>query len=575
MLWKNRSIGWKYSLVYVITIALFLASAGLITYYLIDVETKVNDMNEEVHQMDKLNEMEILIQERFVLLSRYMVAPDTTQVNQFNDTVETFDQLAEEVNQQITKDEERQLFDVVISQDQEIRALYEDYIQIRERDKTEQLDFLTLRDAGRNYSQASFALTELKNIADEDLAAGTSVIFTRFTDTRLIFLIAIAVSLVIGTVILVIVNRDVTKKMRRITKFGDALMQGDLSAHPINIKGTDEFSKLGSILNNVQTTFKGMIERLSIVSTHLNEESTQLDEGARTLQAKNKDVKSHVSELKKAVDHQSNLTEDIVSYSETFNERIGIIEEESNAMRHKSKDVSVQTEQGIKVMNASVSQINTMYELINQSTKEIIKLKDNIGQVSDLSALVNDIAKRTNLLSLNASIEAARAGEKGKGFAVVASEIRELSQDVNASITDMNDVLSTIQTGAEEVSEVLIQSSDGIAKEKDNMGQNIGVLEKMQQFIVELTNHVDTNYESLKVMIDENHQLHQAIAEMQASSEQTFEQLNLSDRAIKEQRHGVAAIASQSEALKTESLQLSGLIETLKQNNENNEKNME
>jgi LPXTG-motif cell wall-anchored protein len=47
----------------------------------------------------------------------------------------------------------------------------------------------------------------------------------------------------------------------------------------INIKGTDEFSKLGSILNNVQTTFKGMIERLSIVSTHLNEESTQLDEG--------------------------------------------------------------------------------------------------------------------------------------------------------------------------------------------------------------------------------------------------------------------------------------------------------
>lgn len=200
------------------------------------------------------------------------------------------------MNQQITKDE-KQLFDVVISQDQEIRALYEDYIQIRDRDKTEQLDFHTLRDAGRNYSQASFALTELKNIADEDLAAGTSVIFTRFTDTRMIFLIAIAVSLVIGTVILAVVNRDVTKKIRRITKFGDALMQGDLSAHPINIKGTDEFSKLSSILNNVQTTFKGMIERLSIVSTHLNEESTQLDEGARTLQAKNKDVKSHVSDM--------------------------------------------------------------------------------------------------------------------------------------------------------------------------------------------------------------------------------------------------------------------------------------
>lgn len=566
MLWKNKSIGWKYSLVYVITISLFLASAGLITYYLIDVETKVNEMNEEVNQIDTLNEMEILIQERFVLLSRYMVAPDTTQVNQFNDSVDGFNQLVNVVNQRFTKEEENQLFNVVVQNDEEIRTLFQEYIQIRERDKTEQLNYHTLKDAGSKYSQASFALNELKNITEKDLAQDTDVIFTRFTDMRLIFLIAIAISLVIGTVILVIVNRDVTKKMKSMTKFGDALMQGDLTSEPIRIKGTDEFSKLGSILNDVQTTFKSMIERLSLVSTHLNEESTQLDESARTLQAKNEDVKSHVSELKTAVLHQSDLTQDIVSYSETFNERIGVIEAESNEMRYKSKDVSVQTEQGIRVMNTSVNQINTMYKLIDQSTQEIIKLKESIGQVSDLSALVNDIAKRTNLLSLNASIEAARAGEKGKGFAVVASEIRALSQDVNASITDMNNVLSTIQTGAEEVSEGLIQSSEGISIEKENMAKNISVLEKMQHFIDELTDHVDTNYDSLQIMINENHQLSQAIIEMQGSSKQTFEQLNLSDQAIKEQRHGVAAIASQSKALKIESIQLSELIYTLKQN---------
>ncbi|GEN56347.1 putative sensory transducer protein YvaQ [Halolactibacillus alkaliphilus] len=568
MLWKNRSIGWKYSLVYVITIGLFLTSAGIITFYLGDVETKVNDMNEEVQHIDKLNAMEILIQERFVLLSRFMVAPDTTQVNQFNATVETFDHLAEAVNQRLSKEEEQQLFSVVVAQDQAIRALYQDYIQIRERDKTEQLNYITLRDAGRNYNQASFALNQLKAIADEDLAHDSAMIFTRFTDTRFTFLIAIMVSLVIGTVILVVVNREVSKKMRRITRFGDALMRGDLSSTPINVKGTDEFSRLGTILNNVQTTFKGMIERLSSVSTHLNEESTMLDEGARKLQTKNQDVKSHVSELKTAVHHQANLTDDIVKYSQTFNETIGLIEEESDAMRHKSKDVSNQTAQGIEVMHTSVAQINTMYELIAQSTKEIMKLKDNIGQVADLSALVNDIAKRTNLLSLNASIEAARAGEKGKGFAVVASEIRQLSQDVNASITDMNEVLTSIQLGAEEVSEVLVQSSEGIAKEKENMGYNIEVLQKMQQFIDQLIHHVDTNYASLKVMVNENQQLYQAIEEMQASSEQTFEQLQLSDQAIKEQRYGVEGIALQSEALKAESVQLSELIQTLHRKNE-------
>ncbi len=91
----------------------------------------------------------------------------------------------------------------------------------------------------------------------------------------------------------------------------------------------------------------------------------------------------------------------------------------------QTKDISIESFEYLK------SAINLVSEMKNQSEKII-----------SISNSINEIADRTNLLSLNASIEAARAGEHGRGFSVVAFEVQKLADQSLASSNEIHSIIN-------------------------------------------------------------------------------------------------------------------------------------
>jgi methyl-accepting chemotaxis protein len=56
------------------------------------------------------------------------------------------------------------------------------------------------------------------------------------------------------------------------------------------------------------------------------------------------------------------------------------------------------------------------------------RIRSSSSKISEIIAMIDEIAFQTNLLALNAAVEAARAGDSGRGFAVVAAEVRSLAK---------------------------------------------------------------------------------------------------------------------------------------------------
>src|SRR5260221_3917978 len=101
------------------------------------------------------------------------------------------------------------------------------------------------------------------------------------------------------------------------------------------------------------------------------------------------------------------------------------------------------------------------------ASQRIAALAETSRRISDVVALIHDVAAKTNLLALNATIEAARAGDAGKGFSVVASEVKGLAAQTAKATEDIGNHVARIQAETAEA----VGGIKGLAETVGQMNQ--------------------------------------------------------------------------------------------------------